>query len=706
MTPIAPAGRFGEAVIGLDALLRGRFRRAPDGRTSTPLATAAQTLAETLHMKVPPVHQHDGEAPDAYLERFAAANRLRVRRIQLAGGRPSGEAGLLAIGADGHPVVIAPAFLGRAWRLDGTRRRRMTEADWSDCGVEVFALYPIMPDGRLGYRQILTFGLRGGLGDVGLIAGCGLLGSLLAMLPLIGATQIARIGVHSRDLEFLAEILLLLICALAAEAVVMTVAQLLQLRFQGRAALALGAAMVDRMIRLPAAALRGSSQAIIATQMETVAKLRGSVLAIAGAGFLALAQGVTAAALIASHDPAAGLVTIATVLFLVAAAGLIGWAQFRAIYEGERMDVVVLAFAYDLIRLVPVLRAMRAEGRAFTQWSLNFLAFQSRLMRSTQIQNRFKTIESGWDVGATALAFLTIALAGAIGTMDAASAIAFVLILGRMLTAGRELAHGVQAAAKLMPMAKLSRSFLEAGTEPSRPATGPVLRSGRIDVDQVGFAYGGTSVLRDISLSVRDGEFVGIVGPSGSGKSTLLRLLLGLERPGSGRIAYDGHDLSSLDRRSMARHVGASLQNGQLFPGSILGNIAGASMIGLKEAARYADLAGMEDDLRSLPMGLRTLVGEGGAGLSRGQVQRLLLARALAQQPRILILDEAVNALDADAQRQVMQSLARLSMTRLVVSHSPDLLTGADRVVVLQDGRVQDSGPPTDVLGRYAAAQA
>ena len=151
------------------------------------------------------------------------------------------------------------------------------------------------------------------------------------------------------------------------------------------------------------------------------------------------------------------------------------------------MDVVVLAFAYDLIRVMPVLRAMGAEGRAFTHWALNFLAFQSRIMRSTGLQNLFRSAEAGWDVAATGAAFLAVALAGAAGTMDAPAAIAFVLILVRLLAAGRELAHGVMAAGKLMPMAKLSLPFVQAATETPRPAAAVPLRSGRIEVDAVGF---------------------------------------------------------------------------------------------------------------------------------------------------------------------------------------------------------------------------
>ena len=196
-------------------------------------------------------------------------------------------------------------------------------------------------------------------------------------------------------------------------------------------------------------------------------------------------------------------------------------------------------------------------------------------------------------------------------------------------------------------------------------------------------------MLRDVSFAVEDGEFVGITGPSGSGKSTLLRLVLGLDRPASGRILFDGQDQRLLSRRNLANHIGASLQNGQLYPGTLFDNIRGTGRISLADARGFAALAGMDRDLAALPMGLRTAVGEAGAGLSRGQIQRLLLARALARQPRVLILDEALAALDIDEQITLMRTLNTLGVTRLVVTHQLHLLGRADRVIVLRDGAME-----------------
>jgi ABC-type bacteriocin/lantibiotic exporter with double-glycine peptidase domain len=188
---------------------------------------------------------------------------------------------------------------------------------------------------------------------------------------------------------------------------------------------------------------------------------------------------------------------------------------------------------------------------------------------------------------------------------------------------------------------------------------------------------------------------VAVVGASGSGKSTLLRLLLGFETPDSGTITYDGRELSTLDLREVRRQIGVVLQHAELMPGDLFGNIVGFDpMLTIEDAWRAARLAGLEDEIRRLPMGMHTLVGEGGGNLSGGQRQRLLIARAIVRRPRILILDEATSALDNLTQAIVTESISRelKGVTRLVVAHRLTTVVHADRIYVMKKGRVVQVG--------------
>lgn len=213
------------------------------------------------------------------------------------------------------------------------------------------------------------------------------------------------------------------------------------------------------------------------------------------------------------------------------------------------------------------------------------------------------------------------------------------------------------------------------------------------------FRYGdeGPLVLDDVTVEVAEGEFVAVVGPSGCGKSTLLRLLIGFERPVSGSVLYDGQDLSALDLSAVRRQCGVVLQNAQPLTGSILDCIRGAEAFTQEEVWEAAELAGLAEDIRRMPMGLHTMIAGGGA-VSGGQRQRLMIAQALVRRPRILFFDEATSALDNETQRVVMESTRRLRASRLVIAHRLSTVLDADRVIVMDGGRVVEQGTPAALL--------
>jgi len=217
---------------------------------------------------------------------------------------------------------------------------------------------------------------------------------------------------------------------------------------------------------------------------------------------------------------------------------------------------------------------------------------------------------------------------------------------------------------------------------------------GAIEVSHVSFRYAQDSplVLDDITLRVEPGEFVAIVGPSGSGKSTLLRVLLGFETPAEGGVYYDGQALTGLDVRSVRQQIGVVLQHSQITAGDIYANIAGSSGLSLDDAWRAARAAAFDSDIEAMPMGMHTVLAQGGGTLSGGQRQRLLIARALAAQPKILFFDEATSALDNRTQAQVSESLAGLRVTRVVIAHRLSSIQNADKIVVLERGRVVQVG--------------
>ncbi|NCC93824.1 MAG: ATP-binding cassette domain-containing protein, partial [Opitutae bacterium] len=211
----------------------------------------------------------------------------------------------------------------------------------------------------------------------------------------------------------------------------------------------------------------------------------------------------------------------------------------------------------------------------------------------------------------------------------------------------------------------------------------------------------GPKILDGINLVVEAGEFVALVGPSGSGKTTILRLLLGFEQPEAGSIRYDDMDLADLDAPMLRRkNFGVVLQQGGLLPGSILSNVVGLDGHDEKQAWAVLREAGLAEDIAAMPQGLHTAVGEGGSTLSGGQRQRLTIARALAGKPSILFLDEATSALDNRTQDIVVKSLESLRVTRIVVAHRLSTVQNADRIVLLDGGKIVESGTYRELMAR------
>ena len=217
---------------------------------------------------------------------------------------------------------------------------------------------------------------------------------------------------------------------------------------------------------------------------------------------------------------------------------------------------------------------------------------------------------------------------------------------------------------------------------------------GNLELDRVSYRYDDDRplVLDGVSFEAKAGEYVAIVGPSGSGKSTLVRLLLGFASPENGTIRFDGRPLAGMELNSVRRQIGTVLQSNSLFSSSMIEAIAGGAVIQEEEAWHAAELAGLADDIRAMPMGMQTMIPDGGGTLSGGQRQRVVIARALVRQPRLLIFDEATSALDNHSQAVVTRSLDQLSITRVVIAHRLSTIRHADRIIVMDQGQVKEQG--------------
>ena len=279
----------------------------------------------------------------------------------------------------------------------------------------------------------------------------------------------------------------------------------------------------------------------------------------------------------------------------------------------------------------------------------------------------------------------------------------FSMAYGMMTSAVMTLSGLMAQAVKIAPMIEMSKPIFEAVPEISREKPMVTELNGGVEMNNVSFRYDDDSpwVLENLSLKIRPGEYVAFVGRSGCGKSTIVRLLLGFEKPVIGSIFYSpgSYDVTNVDLYSLRRHIGTVMQDSRLLTGDILGNIILSSPSSTEEDAwRAAELAGIAEDIRKMPMGMHTIISEGSGGISGGQRQRLMIARAICGRRKILILDEATSALDNITQKHVADSLAALKSTRIVVAHRLSTVQDCDRIFVVDCGKIAESGTYEELI--------
>jgi ABC-type bacteriocin/lantibiotic exporter with double-glycine peptidase domain len=295
---------------------------------------------------------------------------------------------------------------------------------------------------------------------------------------------------------------------------------------------------------------------------------------------------------------------------------------------------------------------------------------------------------------AVLFAFAAHLMTGSNGQFNLPTFLAFNAAFTTFIGGATSLSTIVLDIIEVLPIWQRAQPILQAVPEVNAAKTNPGRLTGQISIEHLTFRYRSDGILNldDVSIQAEPGEFIALVGPSGSGKSTLLRLILGFDLPESGTVYFDGQDLGSLDVNAVRRQLGVVLQTNRLMSASMFENIAGGKLISMEEAWAAAQMSGLAADIEAMPMGMHTVISEGGTNLSGGQRQRLLIARALALRPRILIFDEATSALDNRTQQIVSDSLDQLQVTRIVVAHRLSTIRNADRIYVLEKGRVVQQG--------------
>lgn len=683
------------------------------------LLAVAQRVGAAAGVVIRSYPRGDGLAtPADPLAAIARASRVRMRQVALRGAWWTEENGPLIArlaapsddvlvpevlrGPCPRPVALLPADGGYVLHDPLTSHDVRVDASIA-ATLHPFAhaCYRGFPSHALRVMDVARFGFRGCGRDAMLVVGMGFAGALLGLAPAYAVNLLFSEVIPGAHRGQLFQLTLVLVACAIGIALFNSARAVALLRIEGRMGPAVQAAIWDRLLSLPMSFFRPYTAGDLAVRAMGIDGIRQI---LSGATVSALLGGVFSLvnfALMFMYSPT--MAWRASLLILVAVAVTTVGSLLQLRHQRHAVDLQAKLSGVVLQLLVGVakLRVAGAETRAFVRWATRFADQRQRQFRAERVGNVVAAIQAGFPLVASLVLFLTaVPLLEQVNTLTTGSFLAFLSAYGSAQGALLGTCAALLGTLSAIPLYEHARPILSTTPEVDDAKGDPGQLSGEIALDHVYFHYAadGPPTLRDLSLHVQPGEFIALVGPSGSGKSTILRLLLGFEQPNSGVVAFDGQSLAAVDVHAVRRQLGVVLQNGQLMSGDIFTNIAGSANVTIDQAWDAARMAGFDDDVRTMPMGMHTVISEGAATLSGGQRQRLMIARAIVQRPKILFFDEATSALDNRTQAIVTESLDRLRATRIVVAHRLSTIVNADRIVVIERGQVVQQGTYAELL--------
>ena len=684
-----------EALMDMADSLNGHQRFHDQAASIEEVQREIETICRYYHVYFPeetPETKDINELID-YIVRPSGIMRRRI--LLQEKWWKNGDGALLAVRKDnGRITALLPGKMGGySMRSEETGEYiRVTRKHRDIFEEEALCFYRPLPAKSLKGKDLIRF-LFGCMSaaDLILVIVASLLAAAVGLLtPLITQIVFSQL-IPTGKIPLIASMAILLISAAIGVYLITAVKTRVLDRIRLRMDVTLQNAITGRLLHLPAGFFHGKSaggtaQAALGLDLlpDILANaVMGSALSALFAFFYIFQIGALAPALFVPS-----LITLLAQLLVIV---ISLWQKVKRAQLELSADKETQSLVYALITGIQRVRLSGSERRVFAKWAQSY-----KHKSAAKFRLPFPAVAQNELVGMAALlGTWWVYYQGAASGIDVSAFAAFLSAFGLATGCFTQLSQSSQQLSYLQPILKMAQPILAAVPETSSDKRAIGSLKGGIEMEHVSFRYtdDGPLILKDLSLKINPGDYVAIVGKSGCGKSTLMRLLLGFEMPETGSISYDGIDLKEIDPVSLRHNIGTVLQNGKLFSGDIYANITvSAPWLSVEDAWKAAELAGAADYIREMPMGMHTRISEGSGGISGGQKQRLMIARAIAPGPKILLFDEATSALDNITQKIVSDSLNSLDCTRIVVAHRLSTIRQCDRIIAIDAGVIVEDG--------------
>ncbi|MEI6034244.1 MAG: ATP-binding cassette domain-containing protein [Verrucomicrobiae bacterium] len=669
--------------------------------TDDPMGRILRILAKryALPYEEPELSSDLAADADARFRACAEANHWRFRKVRFGEGffRDLSEP-LVGFKADGQPVILDAG--GRHYLDPGSGRTHPLDAPVaSNLRPHGYQIYRTFPDRKVAAADIWKLLFSGSGGLILAMAFAGLLAGGLGLVQPIATEYVTGKIIPTANSGELWNLLVLMVALSVSSTLLNVVPQLLLLVFGSRQMERFQAALFDRLFRLPVNFFRRYEAGDLCMRVLAATRIQEQVFTVVSQQFLSSLFGLANAAMLFYYSPGLAAAGVAGTLVYAAAMLVFLRGSLKPLARMAASSGRQAALLKQMFDGIGKIRAAAAEKRMLARFMEDFIPGQEAAFSAAGSACRVALLGIIFPAALSILFFYLVGDAWR-SQMPLARFLAFMTAFAGFSQGILGISSGIWELWSVGPEIDRFKPILDEIPEILSGSHAPGKLDGKVELSHVTFRYSPESqpVLRDVSLVVSPGEFVAIVGPSGAGKSSVVRLLLGFETPEAGSILYGGQDLANLDVRAVRRQIGCILQNGRIIPGSILENIAMGTGCLLAEAEEAARMASLDADLRQMPMGMFTMVADG--LISGGQQQRILIARALAGRPAILIMDEATSALDNATQETVSTNVERLKITRIVIAHRLSTIRNADRIYVLADGEIRQAGTYGELIAQ------